>query len=396
MGKKRSVSGLRLRNGIWHIEKMVDGKRLFESTHVSQREEAEKVLIFRLEQIRHATVFGTRPVRTFKEAATRYLMENQHKRSLSDEARQIQHLCPHIGDMRLDKINMFTLQPYIAWRQQQGVTNWTINHALQIIRQILNLAHQDWFDEFGLTWLASAPKIKLLPLVQNRSPYPLTWEEQDQLFALLPDYLRRMALFKVNTGLRDQEVCQLCWAWEYPIPELNTRVFVIPSAYSKNKCDRLVILNDIARQVLQEVRGQHPIYVFTGRDGQDRVSEMNNRAWQIARKQLNIPVRIHDLKHTFGRRLRAAHVSHEDRQDLLGHKSHRITTHYSSAEVKHLIDAANKVCCREISTPTLTVIRVQALNALIIADHIRIKASEGSEIPGQPELTSTLNPVVSA
>ena len=68
-------------------------------------------------------------------------------------------------------------------------------------------------------------------------------------------------------------------------------------------------------------------------------------------------VRIHDLKHTFGRRLRAAQVSLEDRQDLLGHKSSRITTHYSPAEVKHLIDAANKVCCRQISTPTLTLIR---------------------------------------
>ena len=81
--------------------------------------------------------------------------------------KQIQQLCPQIGDRMLDKINMFTLQSYITWRQQQGVKNCTINHALQIIRQILNLAHHEWYDEFGLTWLASAPKIKLLPLVQT-------------------------------------------------------------------------------------------------------------------------------------------------------------------------------------------------------------------------------------
>jgi integrase len=49
-------------------------------------------------------------------------------------------------------------------------------------------------------------------------------------------------------------------------------------------------------------------------------------------------------KHTFGRRLRAAGVSYEDRQDLLGHKSARITTHYSAAELANLIEAANKVC----------------------------------------------------
>lgn len=48
--------------------------------------------------------------------------------------------------------------------------------------------------------------------------------------------------------------------------------------------------------------------------------------------------------HTFGRRLRTEDVSFEDRQDLLGHKSGRITTHYSAAELRNLIAAANKVC----------------------------------------------------
>jgi len=55
-------------------------------------------------------------------------------------------------------------------------------------------------------------------------------------------------------------------------------------------------------------------------------------------------VRVHDLKHTFGRRLRAAGVSFEDRQDLLGHKSARMTTHYSAAEFSRLIEAAEKAC----------------------------------------------------
>ena len=53
---------------------------------------------------------------------------------------------------------------------------------------------------------------------------------------------------------------------------------------------------------------------------------------------------MHDLKHTFGRRLRSSGVSFEDRQDLLGHKSARIRTHYSAAEISNLIEAANKVC----------------------------------------------------
>ena len=39
-------------------------------------------------------------------------------------------------------------------------------------------------------------------------------------------------------------------------------------------------------------------------------------------------------------RLRAAGVGFEDRQDLPGHRSGRITTHYSAAELSRLIEAS--------------------------------------------------------
>ena len=94
---------------------------------------------------------------------------------------------------------------------------------------------------------------------------------------------------------------------------------------------------------------------------------MYNTAWKRARDKAGLPhLRVHDLKHTFGRRLRAAGVSFEDRQDLLGHKSARITTHYSSAELANLIDAANRVCgTSSRKTPALTLIRIrrEALSA---------------------------------
>ena len=72
-------------------------------------------------------------------------------------------------------------------------------------------------------------------------------------------------------------------------------------------------------------------------------------------------MRIHDLKHTFGRRLRVAGVSFEDRQYLLGHKSSRITTHYSSAELTSLIAAAEKVCDADShNSPATTWLRRRA------------------------------------
>ncbi|OGO93648.1 MAG: hypothetical protein A3F10_06935 [Coxiella sp. RIFCSPHIGHO2_12_FULL_42_15] len=37
-----------------------------------------------------------------------------------------------------------------------------------------------------------------------------------------------------------------------------------------------------------------------------------------------------------------------------------MTTHYSGAEIKNLIDAANTLCQKQMSTPTLSVIQSRA------------------------------------
>lgn len=115
-------------------------------------------------------------------------------------------------------------------------------------------------DEHGLTWLPAAPKIKLLPDHNRRRPHPLSWEEQDRLFRELPRHLANMALFAVNTGCRDREICQLRWQWEVVIPELSARVFIIPGEWVKNSDDRLVVLNKTAESVVDSVRGEHAEY----------------------------------------------------------------------------------------------------------------------------------------
>jgi integrase len=227
-------------------------------------------------------------------------------------------------------------------------------------------------------------EIQKLPDIDKRDPYPLSWEEQRLLFSELPIHLADMALFKVNTGTREQEVVNLKWEWEIQIPELKTSVFVIPKEFVKNGADRLVVLNRVARSVVSAARGKHESRVFTfqGRP----VTRMINSAWKKARKraanryeeQMGEPcpygfrnIRVHDLKHTYGRRLRAAGVGFEDRQDLLGHRSGRVTTHYSAAELRALIAASEKACGKNPhKSPTLTLIRTrrEAVSCCVLSE----------------------------
>jgi integrase len=340
MGKKH-VPGLQKIGGIWHIDKRVNGSRICESTGTGNLEEAEKYLIRKLEAIRQAVIYGIRPKRIFRDAAIKFVRENQHKRSIRADIWQLRILDAFVGELSLESIHMGALQPFIESRKKENLKMRTVNLGLQLIRHILNLAATEWIDEYGLTWLASAPKIKLLPEHDGRKPYPLDWDEQERLFAELPSHLKEMALFAVNTGCRDQEVCRLKWDWEMDVPGIGS-VFIVPGTFVKNTEDRLVVLNRIASEVIERQRGKHSEFVFIYRG--KPILRMLNNGWTTAREKVGLDVRVHDLKHTFGRRLRSAGVSFEDRQDLLGHKSSRITTHYSAAELDNLIVAANTVC----------------------------------------------------
>ncbi len=355
MGRKQ-LSGLIQRAGIWHIDKRICGRRICQSTGSAEIAEAERYLARVMEQARQAQVYGVRPTRTFEEAAAKYVLENQHKRSICDDVSRLKGLVPVMGSVALDRIHMGSMQSWLAGRRRDNVATGTINHGLQLVRRILNLAAGEWVDEQGLTWLHAPPKIKLLANTSKRKPYPLNWDEQARLFRRLPTYLEEMALFAVNTGCRDAEICSLLWEWELDVPELQTSVFVVPGSQVKNGEERLVVLNRIARSVVDQCRGRHPTHVFVCK-GQP-LAYMLASAWKTARKKAGLEmVRVHDLKHTFGRRLRAAGVGFEDRQDLLGHRSGRITTHYSAAELSRLVEAADLVCERNGTRPELVVLK---------------------------------------
>jgi len=60
---------------------------------------------------------------------------------------------------------------------------------------------------------------------------------------------------------------------------------------------------------------------------------------------------------TFGRRLKAAGVTEEDRKSLLGQKNDNVTSNYSAAELGHLIEAANKVSATDSHGPVLPVLK---------------------------------------
>ena len=162
-----------------------------------------------MEETRQAQIYGVRPARTFEQAAAKFVLENQHKRSIASDIVQLRLLMPWIGSVPIDRINGGVMRPWVDWRRKEGKSAGTVNHGLKIVRRILNLSASEWFDEHGLTWLMSAPRIKLLPDRDKRRPYPLSWAEQRALLCELPDYLAQMALFRRQHRLSRSRSLQL-------------------------------------------------------------------------------------------------------------------------------------------------------------------------------------------
>ncbi len=132
MSKASKTPGLTKIGEIWHIDKRIRGRRLCESTGTNDLREAETYLARRIEEIRRVEIYGERPVRSFRAAATKYLNETV-KKSLDRDALDIKSIMPYIGDLSLQQIYMDTLQPFIDARKADGIKSSTVNRTLAVV-----------------------------------------------------------------------------------------------------------------------------------------------------------------------------------------------------------------------------------------------------------------------
>jgi integrase len=342
---KRTPGIIETKDGRWRIDKTYQGNRLQGRFETYQA--AEEWLLREIEQQRQAKY--QRPCYLFEPIAAKYLLENEEKLSIQTEATLLEAIMPFIGHLNLEQIHDDTLQSFIKARKEAGRKNKTVNASLGVVRHILNLSARKWRDDQGRTLLETAPLISMLPLDDARKPRPISWAEQRKLLPLLPPHLQRMALFDLNTGVRDDVVCNLRWEWEVFLEELECSVFIVPPRYVKGRKGwRPLVCNRVAQSILEEQRGKHPEFVFTYQRGKNHqphaVETMNNNGWQKARKAVGLQdVRVHDLRHTVGMRLREAGVREETISDILWHSRGTMTAHYSVAQVRELLDALNLI-----------------------------------------------------
>lgn len=311
--------------------------------------------------------------RNFGEAAARYLAEFDGKDKKRCAA-ALESVAAYIGNLRLIDVDDEALGPFKEDRRlgrppfKKPAMVGTINKELTQVVTVLNKACRVW------RWIPSAAKILHLRGAVKQA-YAFSWEEQDRLFQRLPTgWDVGAAVFAVNTGCRKEEIFGLKWTDLRAVPELDIKredgtvkeaMFVFVLGDTKNGEQRAVICNSYARNAVNLQRkvqlkknGKLSDYVFPsarrGYVGSRCVG--SGKVWADAWVKAGLPSGpltkkgIHNCRHTFAHRLRAAGVPQEDRNALLGHAKTNLAEHYAAPDLERLLRCAELVTIRKETT----------------------------------------------
>lgn len=260
-----------------------------------------------------------------------------HKRSWKRDEQLYQRIKPRFGHLPLTGITKYAAQQMQAALMAEGLAKATVNHHVQLLRRLCNLAVQwDMLEKNPLVG------VQMLFVDNQRDTY-LNDEQVERLVQTLRTHSNRtvamIVMFLLSTGARLREGMGAEWK---DIDQV-AKMWRIPATNSKSKRMKQLPLNDNALWVLGQLESKEKSpYVFpspvTGKP-----YTFITYAWRTIKKRAGIPdnMRLHDLRHTFATRLACAGRSMFELQMLLGHADPRMTQRYAHLSPQRARDASN-------------------------------------------------------
>ncbi len=171
------------------ITVLADGRRFIDKRYLGVRiglrvgavtqEQAEERLHIEIARVQCDLARKAHARPTFTDCAARYLAQSRGKRSIDVIKWHVTLLQACLGDLEPQQIHDQTLEPFVKARLAHGASATTINRSLEVVRTILNRAARSYRDVDGRPWLEAVPPLITMLPESPRSPYPITWKEQD-------------------------------------------------------------------------------------------------------------------------------------------------------------------------------------------------------------------------
>lgn len=308
----------------WYTKLKHRGRVIQKSTRCTNKRDAtvyQEQLRKRLQCLRKQSDY------TFGDAADRWLVEKQHKRSLSTDIMILNWFMARLEHTYLSGITRDKVEELRLEKRAESSTE-TVNRYFALLRSILRIARDDW------EWIAKIPKVPMYPR-QKRAPRFLSLEQFTSLAMELPPHLSAPAWFAVSTGLRTGAIQSLQWDW---ISRDGVR---FPPEVMKNARWLTIPLSMTAWDVVAHQWNVHTGYVFVNHVGKPWAEKFTTRAWKKATIRAGLEgVVFHDLRHTFASWRLQAGVPEPIVMALGGWESReafKIYAHFSTASLQEWV-----------------------------------------------------------
>jgi integrase len=306
----------------WWVRFSVGGIKVRRSTGTTEKAAAEEFETKLRADLWRQVRLGERPRYTWREAVERWYNECD-SRDRDRERERLRWFAPYLDDTPLADISRELIEKTRTLRAAESSPS-TANRYMALVRMLLRKANREW------DWIERAPVVPMYRL-ESQEPRFLTRAQFAKLLTKLPEHMKPLAEFSVETGLRMQNATGLTWSQV----DLQRKMLIVPAARAKAGETISLPLSVRALAILKAQRGKHPERVFIFR--KRPIAECNGPYFKKAAVAAGVPwLRWHDLRHTWASWHIQAGTPPHVLQELGGWKSYEMVKRYAHLSTEHL------------------------------------------------------------
>jgi len=328
------------RGEIWWMNFSHQGRQILRSTKTKDKKIAK--LLF--EKIRgefaggkpHWISIDTVEFDDLKRELIKDYKKNSRK-SLERASLSVEHLSSFFGCIKVKDITSDHIDNYIIYRQDQGVSNGTINRELSALKRMFTLGARQ-----------SPPKVINPPFVPKLKEGPpregfFEYEEYIRLRDLLPDYLKLVLSLAFFTGMRKREILSLTWD---RINMIEKKI-ILKNGTTKNDQGRTIYLSDKLYDAILNQKNTRdnnypdcPYVCFNA----GRQIKNYQKAWHNTCNKAGLTGKLlHDNRRTAVRNMSRAGIPDTVIMKITGHITRSIFDRYNITSEEDIRMAADKV-----------------------------------------------------
>lgn len=336
----------------WYIQFQLNGKTYIKSSKTCNKKIAEQLETQFKFKVHSEQILGKRPSISVKNALMQYCNSKQgtanHKGLLSS-LKTISRILPVCKN--IDELTSYDLENFKKKRMDEGVSQQTIKHGLNLIRGAWKYANTLGFavasldfpktkiNKIPLRYLTKDEEVLLLKIIDPKReekglvPYDF---RNDELKRTMQDVFDLVILL-LDTGARYSEIANIEWK------RINLKNRTISLWRPKVQNETILYMTDRVLDILSRRYKVHTNqYVFCNKKGFARgyASQSIRKGF---RKAGLSDCHIHTLRHTHASRLIQNGMSVYEVREILGHTDIKTTMRYAHLESKEITSKAKNI-----------------------------------------------------